>query len=207
MPAAYKDSQAWASTDLPSQTLQVLLSTASQEMNPPLEPSSQDIGLPLEPASQHLGTCNQPVVSTSQESEAPSPLVSTAVQPFDTSSEPMPAASQQVPSASQPVAGPSSHAGAASQEAAAASQETSAASQEASAASQLPDAPIKPVPTSSQQPGTDSVNRRTDSGSQPGASVKGPDQAFDQGLYSASLHSGSQAGVVMLLCILSLMPR
>ena len=87
-----------------------------------------------------------------------------------------------------------------------------AAHQVATAARQLPYATVKPLVTADQQSPqqhvTASANCQTDSGS-PSAQPDVTDAAVQpsEHMHAASLQAGSQEGVVMLLCILSLMPR
>lgn len=144
-------------------------------------PLTEDSHAPIEPfgaASQHLYTASQLVPAASQEP--------------DTSSQPMDAASQELPSASVPVGASSKH--------------SDAASQPDTAASQLPNAPIEPLASSHQQSHQPlgATSPLTDSASpNPQADVTvAPAQSSDH-----RLHAGSRQGVVMLLCILSLMPR
>ena len=130
---------------------------------------------------------------------AASQLVPAASQEPDTSSQPMAAASQELPSASVPVGASSNHSG--------------AASQPDTAASQLPNATIEPLASSHQQSHQPlgAASPLTDSASpNPRANVTvAPAQSSDHRLQqlAASWHAGSRQGVVMLLCILSLMPR
>ena len=87
------------------------------------------------------------------------------------------------------------------------------AHQAATAASNLPSAAIKPLVTgnqqSHQQPVAASASRWTDSQGSPSAQpdVTEVPARYAEHMHPDSLQAGSQEGVVMLLCILSLMSR